>query len=404
MSDEIKKQYVENQPVLFGLVAKLEEEFGNMILHSLDQSVANIMTTSTDIISEEDQSALQTFVRLYQPGNMEIQDMTDSVNDEVDSLLQDLKVQLKEKGEDQVDVKEDEDRKVKRLALAGYQKHLEMVHSADAALKDSLSNMIMDLQCHDLIHQLVDNLHKTFCVLIEMLSTHLDEARSSKGIEYTPYLDRMFKIFTTKRERSIFFRHFKRLSDKKIVEPKGRTLVMNLKIPLDEFVDQYLHLYKKLLLIANKHAEQTVKYIGDRLNMVLEEAKRLSNFSDDSIESMETAITVLKQSRKMGFINSKELIQMAHELETVVERDQVISTKIFPIITSLQFQDRIYQHTSSLAKILFSFQQTLFYHKEDEISTIFDNKTNSFSGFGQQILQHSNMKMERDLIRQIFKI
>ena len=396
--ENLEKVYIAYQPILIKNISRLENSYVKLISTTIDESVQNIFLASTKILSADDQQSLKDFEQLYLHKSNTVNEISKSINDEVDNIFDEIQNQLK--SGDEVSIEETDEEKVKRLSIAGYQKHLEAKYTSETNLQDNLSGFLMELQCHDLISQMLDHTTHTFKILSELLIARLPAYSLSDEFDFGPTLCSMFKLFTEKRERAIFSRHFLRTTD-----IKGKTVLPNnlsLLMPYSEFTDLYINFHKKILFIVHKIAERTVLYISSQLEHLLSEASRLSSFSPESLDAMQSANTQIFNSKPGDEDQMKAVKTIANELKNVDISQSDFSEKIFSILSALQFQDRISQNIENLSAILFLFQQTLYYRKHSDILSVFDPNKKDFYPFAKLASQHTTMKSERDIILQIF--
>lgn len=402
MGSSVVAEFNRHLPVLMRKMVELEKAYCALIVDVLDQSVNNLLHNSVEILNEKDLSILQNFANLYRPEDLAMAGLTNSINDSVRNIVEQSRRQLVNNQE--IKIEESAEQESQRMSLANYQKYLEMLQASDDSMRESVSSFVMDLQSHDLVRQMLQNLDRTFQGLEGIIAQNIELVRNGQVFEFGPYIQQMCREFTTVRERNVFSYHFYRLQGKGKRIPIHGAASISLMISFGDFFDQYIVFYKKVLLIADKHLEKTVRFIGERVNIILNDAGKVSSFSKGSYENLKKTRDMLASNVQSGFGYSGLLPDLAYNLQSIMSQDAQMANKLQPIIISLQFQDRVQQHFRNWVDILFFFQQTLFFTDPGEIKTIFDVAGKNFRPFGQVLFKKATMMSERKIILQVFDL
>lgn len=165
-------------------------------------SVQSILEISASYIDTEAKSALIEFRNLYLGSNSELEKVSESINGEVDDLVDSLKTKL-EAGEDLDLLSRAEDPSLdelsrNRLALAALQKRLEKIISMDEAIKVKLLPILTSMQFEDLIHQRLDHIAKMWEIAGQAFSEN-----SSK--DFTDVAQKIAQVLVLKAERDIYY-------------------------------------------------------------------------------------------------------------------------------------------------------------------------------------------------------
>lgn len=397
----LKYKYDHQLPELFLKIIALENQYTTMILQILEQAVSSIILNAMEILDNKGVGNAK-FHDLYKLDNDVLKHSTD-INNEVDDLLAEAQKQLAETGE--INIQEDEREKSRRLSLAGYQKHLEMLQSVQEGLQDEVNNFINDLQCHDLVRQMLENVNKQFNRLGQVIQANRSAFPDQGTFDFGGLIAEFSDMFTTESERDQFSEIF--LSLTVIVKPQDITRItkdssLELSVRLIDFMHHYLKFYQNIILEVDAALEKTVRYIGERLDFIIAKIIRLSTFSEDTKQSMNRARDTLLKTQQTGQLKSEIFSQMANDLKNVSQQHFEIADQLNPIITSLQFQDRTAQHFANWQNILHQFQQALSAQTDPEMGRIYDPDKNDFAPFGMLIKKESSMKVERDIICRVF--
>ena len=145
-----------------------------------------------------------------------------------------------------------------------------------------------------------------------------------------------------------------------------------------------------------KESEKATEAVNDIINILLEDATRVSAVSQDTLDALNSMKDLVNA------LGSKESRDTAKELATALSetaaQDEEIRAFVSPIMEALQFQDRVSQNMSNFTKMI----RTWIEAREE----VHDN--NSFSeedkiNFGERLLKCTTMNEERDLIRRHIK-
>ncbi len=399
--DDLKTLYLLNQSTHFQNVIQLEKRFSESLLATLNESVSIIFDVFHTSYEEIEQDAINKFCTLYADlfSDNDLIRMTKQADENVNYIIEQLEANPDAK------IDESGDGRMLRLALATYQNHLESVPIFYKFLKDNLDELLTELQFHDMITQIIKNLHSTFLEVTDFMDALLTMHNIKDNFEFGPIITKIYRYFTSERERKIFLSHFKRiLSAKSKAPPLQLSTEISALMPIEDFFDQYINFYKKLLLRSNKLAEQNINKISDQLNSILKEANRLSNYSSDSMEAFKTLHGQLLVKHKKFILHSDALTQLIEKIHDIENQFEKFTENTKPMIESLQFQDRIQQNMTNFAEMLFIYQQTLFFQMDEDILNVFDPVTQSFRPFGKMLLGIAKMESERKMIKEIFFI
>jgi hypothetical protein len=143
------------RPIDTAMVAVVDA-MAQTIVSITNQSVQNILETSSRFMTETSKKALQDFHRLYFSADaLSIQ--KDDVNADVDLLFEAIQKTLAEGG-DPNEIQESEQDKTVRLGLAALQKQLESIVQLDRGMREKLMPAIMSMQFEDATRQRLNHI------------------------------------------------------------------------------------------------------------------------------------------------------------------------------------------------------------------------------------------------------
>lgn len=185
-------------------VNKMDEvlmSFFDMVERTVTESTAMVLNGSTTYLTEEQREPLIKFRELYLD-HSKIREYSESVNEDVDQIIAGL--QKKIESGDFLDF-EDENAE-KRMSLAGLQKELEVIARLDIRIQEILHPLVMELQCEDILSQLISHLVFAFKLLAKKIKSEpLDLNAKWDNSEMLTKIEEQLTMF---EERKIFQRCF----------------------------------------------------------------------------------------------------------------------------------------------------------------------------------------------------
>ena len=138
-----------------------------------------------------------------------------------------------------------------------------------------------------------------------------------------------------------------------------------------------------------KESEQSARKVGKVMEYVLEDAKRVSSISADTLDVVRDAKETIDEMIEQG-----KTSQLIVSLQELCNEQVGIKRLIHPIVVALQFQDRISQNMNNLIKMLKLWHEL---RPEFEQSGTFTEKQKT--EFGEKLLDCASMLRERNVIR-----
>ncbi len=184
----------------------------------------------------------------------------------------------------------------------------------------------------------------------------------------------------------------------------------NQKFPFNELAKKFIDFYEAALIKSVEVTEVATLKIGETMNTLLQDSERIANLSNQSLDALEKVkeqilslaqqkeeLSAEQDPKKKGKIN-----YVVGALQELSSKDQSISDLIEPIITALQYQDRIQQNFGNLAKFIRLWGDGLSSTDLEQIMTLYDPEGETFEPFGQTLYDTTTMEGERDILRECF--
>ncbi len=142
------------------IILDIFENLGKHAIKGASDSTDAVFRLSANYLDRPAFVALKKFYDLYF-GDCQIEEEKDSINQEVDEIVSQIKSKIDEGGSLE-DVKEDEFLKRKRLGLAAVQKQLEGLITLNSGIKNQILPALSSMQFEDAVSQRVDHIIKSW--------------------------------------------------------------------------------------------------------------------------------------------------------------------------------------------------------------------------------------------------
>jgi hypothetical protein len=139
---------------------------------------------------------------------------------------------------------------------------------------------------------------------------------------------------------------------------------------------------------CSKESAKSSKQIGDIMSFVVQDAKRISSMSEDTLDIVKDAKKDIDDLVSQG--KSSELIV---NLQKLCDEQVDIRSLIHPVVVALQFQDRICQNMDNQIKML-----KLWHEKRAEVVDAGELSEEKLQEFGKALLDCTSMHEEREII------
>lgn len=178
------------------------------------------------------------------------------------------------------------------------------------------------------------------------------------------------------------------------------------QMPAIEFTGRFVNFLEGILAKSVAITESATVHIAEVMDNLLKDSERIAHLSEESIRAVKTLrdelLEIAKQPTTGEPPKGTRINHIISALKELSEKDQTVSEHIEPIITALQYQDRITQNFNNLAHFVRIWGNGLVANTEEEVLNLFDPQTGSFDPLGQLLCDKTTMEAERDILRNHF--
>lgn len=164
----------------------------------------------------------------------------------------------------------------------------------------------------------------------------------------------------------------------------------------DPFFHRLVDFTQESMQWCRKESETGIYKINSILQLIMENGKRVSAISQETLDAIEKMQLVVEH---LGKAERSSANTLGLTIKNIATQDTQMNQFISPVIETLQFQDRIAQKMNNLSKMLESWRQ---YRKTLE-DTPGQATPKELQDFGDILLKHTCMKEERDIIHRHIK-
>ncbi len=160
-----------------------------------------------------------------------------------------------------------------------------------------------------------------------------------------------------------------------------------------EFFNRFHSFTEEMTKWGIQESEKSTQFIFQIVQNVLKKVNTVSNVSQESLNALKKLENVLTSEY---VIHNKALINsVIKELSVLSQENKAFSEVIDPVVTALQFQDRLRQNLENMNKFLKAWIE--------ERSTKTSYTDEDLISFGEKLLTLTTMSSERDCIRKHIK-
>lgn len=163
-----------------------------------------------------------------------------------------------------------------------------------------------------------------------------------------------------------------------------------------EQLSERLHQFTDSTLTwCSKESEQATARVTNAIELLLKNTKRVSSISQESLDAIQGLRNAI--SNHFGEDKAKKVPvgQLIKSLEVLASGHNEIDAVIHPIISSLQFQDRMRQNFENMVRMLPLWLAT----RERAGTAVSGEELERFAG---ELCKVTTMMAERDIIREVF--
>lgn len=165
---------------------------------------------------------------------------------------------------------------------------------------------------------------------------------------------------------------------------------MSQAISTSQFQERLSQFTASSLKWCVSESEASTAQVSDAIELLLQDTARVSQLSKQSLDAIAGLQKSLKLPRKQG----PDLAQVISSLSDLANEHEGVQDLVQPIIRSLQFQDRLRQNLENIQKMIPLWLKTRQAFERGQSLSY-----NELVGFGTELMKHTTMKSERDIIR-----
>ncbi|MCB9229535.1 MAG: hypothetical protein H6618_07985 [Deltaproteobacteria bacterium] len=144
---------------------------------------------------------------------------------------------------------------------------------------------------------------------------------------------------------------------------------------------------------CSQESEKAAETISGIINILMDDADRVSAMSRetlDALQSMKDIVNALGNREDRDSAN-----ELALALKDSSSQDDEVKKLIYPILETLQFQDRISQNMGNMTKMV-----NIWIETRKKVSETGSFSEEEIKKFGQELLKCTTMNEEREIICQ----
>jgi hypothetical protein len=162
-----------------------------------------------------------------------------------------------------------------------------------------------------------------------------------------------------------------------------------------EYYQSLLNFTESTLRATSRESENAVVIAGKLLDGISEDIARVSSMSKDTVDALTSVRTIIKSHGSVrSTLEENKISTLVTALKKINQEHEDISDVIMPLVTSLQFQDRVRQQMENTVKML---RVWLDYREENEPISKED-----LGGFGQLLAAEVTTGEELQVLAKVF--
>ena len=159
----------------------------------------------------------------------------------------------------------------------------------------------------------------------------------------------------------------------------------------DEFITKFSEFSEASLLSTVKSAEECLLVVGKLLDVIASDAARIAKMPPDTLEAFEKVRKTLRTLDNTSDTDSHtRVITVISQLKAMMGEDTSIKHLVFPIVSSLQFHEKVRHHLLNLSRMVETWKEL----RKNPL-----NSADERRAFGKKLFESTTMREERDIIR-----
>lgn len=369
------------------------------MLDNVQQSVAQIIKMSEEFMGDDASRAIHDFQRLYE-SNSEIDAYKNSINDHVDDLLDYIQSHDSVNNEEEKEILNQLDQgelTASRLSFSALQKDVEALVTLESEIKEKVLPIIHSLKFEE---QMASCLKSTECILERAIDLVNQDVKPFDSLKAALEL---FDLIPGEKGKALFYTAFLTAS----YDPERTPIAAELSstfddIPADlrgiDFLRRVIGYSAATLQWSNHQASIGVDEVLAVLIDVKDKMEFLSELNSENGELIDQLRSINTVERTVEAKNEKRRL-IASVLKNKADADGRIDRFVMPIVSTIQFQDRVRQNTENIRK---AFDLWLTYRPESKAERE-SNIDSQLVLLGDSLLSVMTMAEERVIVREHIK-
>jgi len=363
------------------------------LLDNVKTSVGQVLELAESFLNEDASKAINDFHALYE-ADSELDTHKEVIGKSVDKIVDFIQnsSEVDEKKErEMLDELDTFTVSAERLSYSSLQKDIEALVTLESDVKDKVVPILHGLQFEDQLSQSITSICKAMNIIIELI--HAEDKFSPKVAA-----DLIYRQLACEKDRVLFCTHVlgNEYEGESVANPEYLQRLLAGKeesVQIAEFIEKIESFTSASLHWNSQESERSVSLIVDTICIVQQRVEQLFEPTPDNKETVAQLMDVSNQMQDTH--NRKTTLRLlVSTLNNRMEADHKIKKLIEPIVTAIQFHDRICQNMDNLSHALETWR--INRNRVIECSSFSDELQVSF---GTTLIDLMTMTEERDIVR-----
>jgi hypothetical protein len=162
-----------------------------------------------------------------------------------------------------------------------------------------------------------------------------------------------------------------------------------------EYLERLIKYTDACLAACSKESEKSVEVVGRLLDTLIKDVARVSSMSESTVTAL-NQVRGLIANGKTGdnVIGAESAHSLIRALNQISKENRDVSEVVMPLVTTLQFQDRVRQQMENVVKMLKIWIDFRADHNTDSDEEILE--------FGKLLAEPTTTNEERDVLKKVF--
>ena len=363
------------------------------LLNSVQTSVQQVLSLSESFLDKDTSQALNDFHTLYEADSL-LDSHKNTIDKNVDEIIDYIKnstITDKSKEKKILEKLDSYPVSAERLSFSALQKDIEALVTLEDDVKKKVAPILHGLQFEDQLSQSISSIKNTLAVIINL-------AHQDKSFNPQAAAKLMYSLLACEKDRTLFYKHI--LETDYHGEPAIQSDdLKNLSGETEDdteiltFLSKIEHYTVDSLYWNSQESARSVALIIETITLVRERVEQIFEPSQDNKDTVKQ-LRHITTAMENGQGRKETLRLLSSTLSNRMDVDQKINELIEPIITSIQFHDRICQNMENLSHTLKTWLKKRIEVINSSVS-IKDLQTD----FGNTLISLMTMNEEREIVR-----